>query len=197
MPDIWVPGAGMGALLPQWRGETHKAVLRRIREGFFRKYCLGTGLDIGHGGDPVLGTCDLWDKSEGDATKLAGVPDAVYDFVYAGHVLEHLDDPTTALGSWWRVLKPGGFLIVCVPHRDLYEKRTRLPSRWNTDHKRFYLPDRAEPPDTASFRTELESALPDAEIDHFRVCDDGHTIADPNIHSDGEYQIEAVLRKSA
>ena len=194
---IWITGAMNVNALPTWRGETFKARPRRMREGFFDRYCSGLGLDIGHGGDPVVPGCDLWDKADGDATLLPGVPDHAYDFVYASHVLEHLDDPVRALQSWMRVLKPGGFLIVCVPHRDLYEKRTRLPSCWNTDHRRFYLSDRDDPPDTFSFRGQLKTALPLAHMVYMEVCADGHTISDPMVHSDGEYQIEAVLRKTS
>ncbi len=50
-------------------------------------------------------------------------------------------DPKVALKNWWRVLKPGGYLIIYLPHRDLYEKKKNLPSRFNTNHTHFFLID--------------------------------------------------------
>src|SRR3970282_1033769 len=101
---------------------------------------MGRGLDIGFGGDLLTPNCRGWGFEHGDAQYLRGIGDAAFDFVYAGHPLEHLADPAGSLRNWWRVLKPGGHLIIYLPHRDLYEKRTQLPSPWNPDHKFFYLP---------------------------------------------------------
>ncbi len=33
------------------------------------------------------------------------------------------------------------------------------------------------------------------DIKYIKACDYGHTIAAPNRHSDGEYQIEIVIQK--
>jgi SAM-dependent methyltransferase len=54
----------------------------------------------------------------GEATAMAEVPPASYDFVFASHVLEHLANPIKGLAEWQRVLKPGGILVLVVPHRD-------------------------------------------------------------------------------
>jgi len=54
----------------------------------------------------------------GEATDMAEVPSASYDFVLASHVLEHLANPLKGLNEWTRVLKPGGILVLVVPHRD-------------------------------------------------------------------------------
>jgi SAM-dependent methyltransferase len=97
--------------------------------------------------------------------------------------------------NWWRVLKPGGHLILYVPERDLYEKRVHLPSRFNPDHKRFFLLDRDDPPDTVGLIPLIESVLPIREIVYAKVCREGHTVNDPKRPSDGEYSIEVVLRK--
>jgi SAM-dependent methyltransferase len=40
------------------------------------------------------------------------------DYVLSSHVLEHFFDPLGALLEWWRVIRPGGFLFMIVPHRD-------------------------------------------------------------------------------
>ncbi len=179
--------------------ETLKARSRRERDGFFEKYIRGRGIDIGCGTDPLTPDVMKYDRIHGsrDAQMLPEVQDEQFDFVYSSHCLEHLHNPIIGLMNWWRVLKPGGFLIVTVPHRDLYEKRQVLPSRWNDDHKSFWVDLVHEPPCTLGLEQVIYGALPSREcrIEYIKVCSEGHTITDPNIHSDGEYQIEAVVRK--
>lgn len=180
--------------------ETAKANSRRAREGFFDRFLQGRGIDIGCGTDKVLPDADGWDLStgQGDATAMLGVKDWTYDWVYSSHCLEHLADPVTAVRNWWRILKPGGFLIIVVPHRDLYEKKRALPSRWNEDHKHFFVIDRNERPCTIGLLQMVDCALPDRKFETvwLRKCDDGRTITDSLIHSDGEFSIELVLRKT-
>ncbi|HMC56895.1 MAG TPA: methyltransferase domain-containing protein [Gemmatimonadaceae bacterium] len=53
-----------------------------------------------------------------EGAELAGVPAAAYDFVLSSHMLEHTANPLRALDSWSRLLKPGGALLLVVPHRD-------------------------------------------------------------------------------
>jgi SAM-dependent methyltransferase len=180
---------------PENPGETAKARPRRLREGFFANYCVGRGLDIGYGGDLLSGNCVGWDLEHGDARYLSRLGDESFDFVYSSHTLEHVSDPGEALHNWYRVVRAGGHLILLVPDRELYEKKLTLPSRWNPDHKRFFLLDRDEPPDTVGLRPLIERALPDACVVCARRCADGHTIVDPGMHSDGEYSIEVILRK--
>jgi SAM-dependent methyltransferase len=180
---------------PTYSGESSKARARRTRENFFAKYCVGRGLDIGYGGDLLSDNCTGWDLEHGDAQYLASLDDESFDFVYSSHTLEHVADASDALRNWDRVVKPGGYLIVSVPDRDLYEKKPRLPSRWNTDHKRFFLLEHDEPPDTVGLLLLLAKVLPDATIVSTQRCAEGHTIADPLVHSDGEYSLEVILRK--
>jgi SAM-dependent methyltransferase len=175
--------------------ETSKAHARRLREGFFEKYCKGEGLDIGYGGDLIVPHAKGWDIEHGDAQYLRGQRDGSLDFVYSSHTLEHVDDPAVALKNWWRVLKPGGYLMVYIPHRDLYEKKKSLPSNWNPGHRTMFLVDRDEAPDTVGVTGLIARTLPDAEVIYVKECSEGHTITDPNVHSDGEYSIEFVLRK--
>ena len=53
---------------------------------------------------------------EGDATSLP-VPDGCADVVLFLDVLEHLGDPRCAVAEAHRVLRPGGVVVVSVPHR--------------------------------------------------------------------------------
>lgn len=177
--------------------ETVKAKARREREGWFERYVRDPGLDIGCGSDPLTPTFRQYDhlRGDGDATHCANIPDGVFLTVYASHVLEHLADPWSALRNWFRLLAPGGFLLVSVPHRDLYEKRTRLPSRWNGDHKWFWLPDDGEPPHTLGLRATIRTEIGAGELLDLRVCDDGWADLGPDVHSVGEYSIEAVICK--
>lgn len=181
---------------PSRTAESAKAYERRCREGFFDKFCQGSGLDIGYGGDLLASNCRGFDIEDGDAQLLNGIDDNSYDFVYSSHTLEHMNDPSAALLNWWRVLKPGGYLIVYIPHRDLYEKRKELPSNWNSGHRKFFLPENDELPDTLGLIPLIASTLSGYEIQYWKTCSEGHTITDPEIHSDGEYSIEAVLKKN-
>ena len=166
-----------------------------MREGFFERYCVGRGLDIGYGGDLLSANCLGWDREHGDAQSLEGVRDGSFDFVYSSHTLEHVANASEALCNWYRVVKPGGYLILFVPDRDLYEKTLTLPSRWNPDHKRFFVLDRDEPPHTVGLLSLVSESIPGAEVIAARQCADGHTIVDPMLHSDGEYSIEVILHK--
>lgn len=176
-------------------GETFKANERRRREGFFERYCQGNGLDIGYGGDPVVENVRGWDFEHGDAQLLNGLDDESFDFVYSSHLLEHLPDCELSLRNWWRVLKSGGYLMLLLPHRDLYEKKTRLPSRFNDDHTHFFLPDEDEPPDTMGLKPLIKTTLPNAELIYCKTCDEGYVSPAPEQPSEGEFSIEIVLKK--
>jgi predicted SAM-dependent methyltransferase len=56
---------------------------------------------------------DIIDNGE----RLTRVLDESQDFVIANHFLEHCEDPLGALGSMFRVLRPGGVLFLAVPDR--------------------------------------------------------------------------------
>lgn len=167
--------------------ESTKARARRETAGFFDAYCRGDGIDIGHGGDILLPEMRGWDFEDGDAEVMEGVPDAAYDFVYSSHNLEHLYDVERALLNWWRILKPGGFLILFLPHRDLFEKRRTLPSRVH-DHRHYFMPSEDDPPDTIGVVPLISRLLPDAELVYCVTCDEVNDIGQ-------EYSIEAVVRK--
>lgn len=178
-------------------GESTKSRARREREGFFDKYCQGFGLDVGYGGDPVVSNVRGWDFEHGDAQLLRGLEDESFDFVYSSHLLEHLPDAKLAIKNWWRVLKPGGYMLLYLPHRDLYEKKATLPSRFNYDHVHFFLPDKDEAPDTIGLVPLVEKTLDNIEIIYSKVCDEGYINPGDELPSEGEFSIEVVVRKTA
>lgn len=176
-------------------GETTKAHKRRAQEDFFEKYCQGKGIDIGYCGDPVVADVLGWDFEHGDAQYLNGVEDERFDFVYSSHLLEHLPDIETALINWDRVLKPGGYLLLYLPHRDLYEKKRTLPSHFNDDHEHFFLPQEDDAPDTIGIEPLMKKMFPGHELIYCRTCDEGYVNPGNELPSEGEFSIELVLKK--
>jgi SAM-dependent methyltransferase len=124
--------------------ECSKSIARRLTSpNFPRRYFRGEGIDIGGKPDPLVLYAELfplvsgvrtWDIEDGDAQHLASVSDESLDFVHSSHCLEHMQDPAEALANWFRVLKPGGYLIATIPDEDLYEQG-QFPSTFNKDHK--------------------------------------------------------------
>jgi|SRR5579872_1970848 len=177
--------------------EFRRSYERRIEDGFIARYLSGEHvLDIGYrGGDPEA--VPVTESAIGvdlDFPGYDGVhlpfPDESQDAVFASHVLEHVPNSRPALVEWNRVLKIGGYLIIFVPHRDLYERRPDLPSLWNADHRRFYTP--------ASLLDDIETALPVAgyRVRHLADNDRGFDYSVGPLHPPkGCYEIELVIEK--
>ncbi len=49
---------------------------------------------------------------------LGALPAGSYDAVLSSHVVEHLADPIGALRGWVRIVRPGGHLLLVVPHKE-------------------------------------------------------------------------------
>lgn len=102
---------------------------------FFSKYLSGSVLDIGCGDDPVVLHARPFDKEHGDAERILDfLPPESFDTVNSSHCLEHMRDVPRALRDWWKLVRPGGYMILIVPHEDLYEQGF-WPSLYNSDHK--------------------------------------------------------------
>lgn len=187
------------SLNPSIKGETSKAKPRRLKENWFKTYAPEdqTGIDIGCGPDPLNETFRRYDIGDGDATYMEGVPNNIFHTVYASHVLEHLELPVLAVRRWLEILKPGGNLIIVVPHRDLYEKKRFTPSRWNEEHAYFWLPEEEDLPCTRSLKKVVREANHQARIIDMRVVDDGYNYSlDDVTHPVGEYAIECIVTKN-
>lgn len=94
----------------------------------------GSIIDIGCGSDPISPSARCFDVDDGDANYITKFIHETYDCVYSSHCLEHMVDARLALEEWWKLVKPGGHLILTVPDEDLYEQG-EFPSRFNSDHK--------------------------------------------------------------
>jgi SAM-dependent methyltransferase len=176
--------------------ETEKNHTDRTVSGFYDRYMKGTGLDVGYRGglaqaEPVLPGAlgvDL-DYPGYDGRTLPFEAESV-DYVYSSHVLEHVSDWSNFIRECYRVTKLNGFIIIIVPHQYLYERKWRLPSRWNGDHKRFYTPH--------SLLKEVEYSLPPNtyRVRSLRDVDSFYDYKKPlGEHPTGSYEIELVLEK--
>ncbi len=178
--------------------ESGKSYYRHCVDGFFRSYMSGDViLDVGYKGydNPqgitvIPGAIGVDLDYPGYDGKRLPFADESVDSVYSSHCLEHIDDYQDALRDWHRVLKIGGFLVCIVPSQLLYERKRRLPSKHNEDHKRFYTP--------MSLLKEVETSL---EENTYRVrrLEDNDRGYDYDrgleLHPEGCYEIVLVLEK--
>ena len=170
---------------PHIPAETSKAKDRRIREGFFEKYIKGSGVDIGCGGDKLTPQTLGFDFENVNAQTLDGLDkNLMFDYVYSSHTLEHMPNPLGALKNWAARVKKGGYLIIYLPHRDLFEKKKELPSQWNSGHTTFFMPEKTEKPYTLGVREIINDNLKDFKIVYLKVCDEGYHSLGPNKHSE-------------
>jgi len=89
-------------------------------------YTNGEGLDIGCGDarpwdwfvgvDIKAGTTNRGPNQLRDARKLEGYFAAEsQDFIFSSYLLNELDDWPSVLSSWWKLIKPNGYLILFMP----------------------------------------------------------------------------------
>lgn len=74
-----------------------------------------------------------------DCDKLGMFADGSIDVIFSSHLIEHFEDTEAALKEWWRVLRPGGRLILYWPHPHWYPC-IGMPGS-NPDHKHDIMPD--------------------------------------------------------
>ena len=184
--------------------ETSRAKPRLIKSGFYAKHIEGKSVvDVGvgrfdthDGADPICEWAEMHDKDICDATTMDSYADESFDTVYASHILEHLSDPIEGVKNWLRICKQGGVVFISLPHRDLYEKKKTLPSRWNADHKYFYLPLTSEPPCTFSVSDLIAIATEGKYKFNVSVQNTCTNVDKPDQHANGEMSIEVIIYKS-
>lgn len=106
--------------------ETGKRIaqLERQNDTLYRKIMAeseGSRLDIGAGKWPLPGS-ESYDLEQGDAQTMTPRPKQEnYTLVWSSHLLEHLQNPMNALGAWWELVKPLGYLWLLLPDFYLHE----------------------------------------------------------------------------
>jgi SAM-dependent methyltransferase len=128
----------MGEILA--RTETHDWVigaLSREQKGFLLDVPAGTGAlaervkrlgfsvsccDI----NPSLFSASGIEITEGNLNQTLPYPSETFDFITCIEGLEHLENPFNAIREFYRILKPGGKVIVSVPNYLNIERRLRF-----------------------------------------------------------------------
>lgn len=125
-----------------WHPDTSQGhEVKKVRHRVI-SYCSGRGVDIGCGPEkiaknaigidaPGSGADICIDLSETNA--LGIFSDGAFDYVFSSHCLEDFYSPKTILAEWWRILKPGGVMILYGPDPDYYPKVGTAGA--NTNHK--------------------------------------------------------------
>lgn len=109
-----------------------------------------------------------------DCTRLPMFCDGAFDYVFSSHLLEHVVDYAATVREWFRLVKVGGYLILYLPHRDLYPRIGNYGA--NPDHKHDFAPE--------DIRVAMEE------------CADGWSLIRDEVRSDGyEYSFLQIYRK--
>ena len=83
---------------------------------------IGLDIDIGR---PGVELAKYDERIQADFDEGLPVPDATADIAICSHVLEHLPRPDFTMGEIFRILKPGGLLLVGVPTAPAFIARMR------------------------------------------------------------------------
>ncbi len=109
----------------------------KIREKVL-KFCNGKGIDIGCRDDKIKSDSIGFDKIHykgvdiiGDASQKIDFPNNHFDYVYSSHCLEDIPNTRQTLTEWLRILKPQCYIILHIPHKDLYKG-------YNADHCQMF-----------------------------------------------------------
>jgi SAM-dependent methyltransferase len=109
--------------------------------------------DLGCGGNKTVENAvgvDLFPKGEmiptirveskadvvADVTGKLPFEDDRFEYVIARHILEHTIDPINVIREWYRIVKPGGSLIIAVPNQEILSS---IPL--NIEHLHAFTPD--------------------------------------------------------
>ncbi|MDP6415699.1 MAG: class I SAM-dependent methyltransferase, partial [Gammaproteobacteria bacterium] len=121
-----------------------------------REFCSGRVLDAGAGGlhgrrllEPYsceYVSVDIADTGQhgeldliADVQDLTAIDDMQFDCVYCSQVLEHIPRPDSALREFFRVLKPGGYVLVSAPHLSALHEEPHDYYRYTQHGLRYQL----------------------------------------------------------
>lgn len=116
--------------------------------GIVSKYLVGSGIDIGFGGNPVNNTAICLDLADpysdygmprhlsGSASDLYWFQDNVMDYVFSSHLLEDFSNTKEVLTEWVRVLKHNGIIALFLPDEQKYRAiLAKTGGNYNTHHQ--------------------------------------------------------------
>jgi predicted SAM-dependent methyltransferase len=133
----------LNARLRLGRASPTEAAFRELRRALSARFISGDGVEIGALHEPLgvsdrarvryvdrMSVADLRSHYPELASKplvpidilddgetLRSIGDATVDFVIANHMLEHCEDPLTALETFLRVVRPGGIVYLAIPDK--------------------------------------------------------------------------------
>lgn len=151
----------------------HETLKTLKHGGWLVDYLTGQGIDIGCGDCPITSKAHPFDTADGDANHITDYleTNTQYDYVYSSHCLEHMNDPEQTILDWWKLVRPGGALIVIVPDEDLYEQG-HFPSIFNFDHKHTFTISKAQSWSPVSLNMlDLANSLPGGKLKRLVVQD--------------------------
>lgn len=104
------------------------------------------------------------------------IGDGEFDVVIANHVLEHIPDDAKAFSEVYRVLKPGGYFLACVPiieawdntyeNENVKSEKDRILHFGQHNHVRYYGRDFVPRFEKAGFNVERYQADPQKCIEN-------------------------------
>lgn len=115
-----------------WTPEISKGYEARKCRYRIASYLRGRGLDIGCGAEKVcagaigvdlLGAAAEIKLDLSADRALAMFADGAFDYVFSSHCLEDFKCTEPILAEWWRVIRPGGHLILYGPDPDYYPRK--------------------------------------------------------------------------
>ena len=187
-----------------------KAASRRVGDpGFTSRFFRGHGLDLGPADHPMGQLSGHFPAITGLDTaawppealeQLAGIADESYDFVHASQSLARVANCFAALGAWFRVLRPGGHLVLTVPDEDL-AAQGQFPPPWGADWRWSFSIYKRQSwnPQSINLVNLFMTLGEAAEIRRLGVIDQGFDDGLPPGDQTGmplvEASIEAVIRK--
>ena len=164
------------------------------------RYCRGRGLEVGPGHRPYgpLGRTLFLDNLEAWSGRPLQVDivahaqdlphrDGCFDYLVSSHCLEHCPDTLRTLSEWHRVLRPGGHLILILPHMLRTFDRFREVSTYNHHHEEVGQVDALDADHWESFEACVAQMSP---IDHPWMSDE--TLRAAN----GRWDRAALLRRN-
>lgn len=126
----------------EYRGQQFPSYLRdgnamRWVQPFADQFCRGAGLDVGCGDWCLPGALGIDIQIKGGCEALRLPPrTGGWDYIFSSHCMEHLDDPIEALDHWRERLRPGGTLMLYLPHPDMTYWRPQNCRK----HRHIWLP---------------------------------------------------------